>query len=289
MIKNKVVIQGYPGSYHDLACHAYFKSQENEIVCADSFSSLGNQLKSDSSINHGIMAIENSIAGTILQNYRILREQAFTVIGEVYLRIDHCLMCLPSQKIDDLSEIHSHPMAINQCRRFLNNYPQLKLIDSDDTALSAKLIQENRIQGIAAIASSRAAELYDLEIIAKGIEDNKQNYTRFFIIQKHSHQSTEGDKASIYLRVPHNKGSLLSVLQIISNHNINLSKLQSFPVLGRLTEYLFHLDLEFENLETYHSCKEKLAEVCIEFEELGIYNRANISAALRQEEINIML
>lgn len=289
MSKNKVIIQGYPGSFHDIACKAYFKLHKNVIIPADSFNILGTALQTDSSINYGVMAIENSIAGTILQNYRILRENKFSVIGEIYLRIEHCLMAIKGQRIVDLKEVYSHPMAINQCRHFLAKYPHIKMVDAEDTALSAKLVSEKKWKGVGAIASKSAAKIYNLEVLQQGIEDNKQNYTRFFIIQKAKSNQTEGTKASICIRLIHEKGSLLNVLQLINNNDINLSKLQSFPIMGKLTEYFFHMDLEFDEIEQYQECKKKLESTCLEVQELGIYKKANVSGALQGAEINVLL
>jgi len=289
MQRERVIIQGYPGSYHDVACEAYFGEGRYDLVAADSFSQLGKAFGEDLTLTQGMMAIENSIAGTLLQNYRILRESNFSVISEVYLRIEHCLMCLPGQSLSDIKEVHSHPMAINQCRTYFKDYPHLKLIDADDTALSAKYILENQLKGVAAIASERAHRLYNLQLLDQGIEDSKYNYTRFFVIDRERHYSKEANKASVWVRVGHEKGSLLKVLDHIYQHKINLSKLQSFPVLGKFSEYFFHMDLEFDKLDQYLECKGHLQSDTLEYQELGLYKRADISAALRREPINVML
>jgi len=286
---NKVVIQGYPGSYHDIACHAYFNLHDNILVTADSFDSLADKIKNDPTIDFGVMAIENSIAGSIIQNYKIIKEYNLSIIGEIYLRIQHCLMCHPTSSIADISEIHSHQMAINQCRVFLSNYEDIKLINCEDTALSAKQIKETKSKHIAAIASERAAKLYGLKILDKGIEDNDQNYTRFFVVQKEKTLQTKGNKASIAVRLNHKPGALLCILQKIYNNQINLSKLQSFPVLGELSQYFFHLDLEFNQVEKYYECISEISEDSLEIVEFGIYKKADISIALRKEPINVML
>ncbi len=286
--KKKVAIQGYEGSFHDESGHRYF-GHDLTVIPSNSFNEMAIKLKTDPEIDYAVMAIENSIAGTILQNYRILRENSFTVIGEIYLKIDLNLMALADQSISDIQEIHSHPMAIRQCFRHLNQYENIKLVESEDTALSAAYISENKLKGIAAIASERAAQLYNLQIIDKSIQDSKFNYTRFFIIQNQKTHSLDGNKSSIWCRVKHEKGSLLTVLEQIKKHNINLSKLQSFPVLGEFSEYFFHMDLEFESINQYFNLKDILEFVCIEFEELGIYKRADISAAIRKEDISVLL
>ncbi len=288
-IMNKVVIQGYPGSYHDIACHAYFNLHDNVLVCADSFTVLAENITSDSSIDYGLMAIENSIAGSIIQNYKIIKDYNLSIIGEIYLRIEHCLMCHPTTSIEQITEIHSHEMAIKQCHQYLNQFADIKLINDEDTALSAKRIQQSNSLHIAAIASERAAKLYGLKILAKGIEDNDQNYTRFFVVQKEKTLQTKGNKASISVRLDHQPGSLLAVLQKIYDHQINLSKLQSFPVLGELSQYFFHMDLEFEEEEKYYECIAAISKNTLEMVEFGMYKKADISQALRKEPINIML
>ena len=222
------------------------------------------------------MAIENSIAGSILQNYRILREKDFWISGETYLRIEHQLMALPGQDISDIKEVKSHPMAIYQCYDFLNQYEHIHLTEAADTAIVAQQIKENNLTGVAAIGSKLAAEIYGLNIIAEGIETSKVNYTRFIIISRDGEYTSLGnaDKASIYLRVPHAHGSLLKVIEKIAQHGINISKLQSFPVLGELSQYYFHLDLEFDDISRYENCLEDLKAVSHGLDELGIYKKA---------------
>ncbi len=289
MKKEKLLIQGYPGSFHDVACQAYFGDTDTEVIPCDSFSELAQNLTNEEGSAYGIMAIENSIAGSILQNYRILREHKFNIIGEIYLRIEHCLMALPGQTINDLTEVHSHPMAINQCREYFSQYTSLKLVDMDDTALSAKLIRISDKKGIGAIASRRAAEIYQLEILQENIEDNKHNYTRFFVIHKQETEVSDYNKATIWIRLHHTKGSLSTVLNKLVAHDINLSSLQSYPVLGKFSEYFFHMDLEFETPDKYERGKKIITELCLDYQELGRYKRADISAALNKELTSVML
>jgi len=205
----------------------------------------------------------------------ILRENRFRVIGEVYLRIVHNLMALPEQKVDSLRTVASHPMAINQCLKYFRSYPNISLQESDDTALSAKRIREGLLPAEGAIASRRAADIYDLEILAAGIETSKTNYTRFFIVQ-HSDKALPDsafNKASIYLRTSHEKGALLKVLEKIYSNNINLSKLQSFPILGEVNKYYFHLDLEFDGIADYENAIRELHDVTRMIEVLGVYQK----------------
>ena len=274
----KLVVQGFKGSFHDEAARRYFGSNHIEVVPADSFDILARALKEDTSINYGVMAIENSIAGSILQNYRILRENHFWISGEIYLRISLQLMGLKGQSMNDIHTIESHPMAIYQCQEFLRQYPHIKISESEDTALSAAHIERDKKQGIAAIAGKTAASVYDLDIIKGEIETSKVNYTRFIIISREGEYTSLGNanKASIYLRVSHKHGSLLKVLHYIAEHNINISKLQSFPVVGEMNNYYFHLDLEFDHIQQYENCIEEVRKVSIGLEELGIYTKASI-------------
>ncbi len=278
MKKQKIIVQGVAGCFHEEAAHKYFGDLPLEIVPARTFTELASTLVNNPSDHLAIIAIENSIAGSLLQNYRILRENHLRVIGEVYLRISHNLMVIPGQKIEDIKEVHSHPMALNQCLTFLRKYPHIRLVEKEDTALSAKNILDNNLLGIAAIASETAASIYGLEILASSIETSKINFTRFFIAQDSTQALSLADfnKASIYLRVPHQKGSLVQVLQIISEHDINLSKLQSYPVLGEVNTYYFHLDLEFDDLDDYEDCIEELQEVTTMIEVIGLYEKDEI-------------
>lgn len=278
MKKQKVIVQGVSGCFHEEAAHKYFGELPLEIVPARTFSDLAHTLVHQPDDHIAIIAIENSIAGSLLQNYRIIRENHLRVIGEVYLRIEHHMMALAGQSIHDIYEVHSHPMALNQCLDFLRNHPHIQLVEKEDTALSAKVIRDENIQGVAAIASKTAADIYDMNILAEGIETSKINYTRFFITQDSTQPLAlaDFDKASIYLRVPHQKGSLVKVLQSISDHNINVSKLQSYPVLGEVNTYYFHLDLEFDDLDDYENCIDDLQEVTDMIEIIGLYCRDEI-------------
>ncbi len=278
MKDQKIIVQGFPGCFHEEAAIKYFGRNDFEVVPAISFPVLAEKLVANPNDHMAIIAIENSIAGSLLQNYRILRENQLRVVGEVYLRIRHNFMVLPGQSIEDIKEVHSHPMALNQCLDFLNQYPGIRMVEAEDTALSAKRIREEQLKGIAAIASETAAEIYDLEILGKGIETSDVNYTRFFIVQDGTQVLKTGsyNKASIYLRVSHQKGSLLKVLKVIYQYNINLSKLQSYPVLGEVNAYYFHLDLEFENKDEYSQAIEALNKETMILEILGVYKKANV-------------
>lgn len=275
--KKKIVIQGYPGSFHDEAAQRYFQ-EDIELIPADSFDQLAEILVARQA-HYGLMAIENSIAGTLLQNYRILREKNFWIQGEIYIRIKHNLLGIPGATIDQIKEVESHPMALNQCLDYLADYPYIKRTESKDTALSAQVVAQKGKAKKACIASLSAAKMYGLEVLAEGIESNKMNYTRFFVISrtKELYDSRKANKVSAYIRIPDTKGQLLKVLQKIEDHDLNLSKLQSFPVLGAFREYFFHIDIEFDHPDQYFHLKDDILEVTKEYEELGIYARADVS------------
>jgi prephenate dehydratase len=275
MDSRKVSIQGYEGSFHAQAAQKYF-GQNVKLVPADSFELLAMQIYKGSS-DIAVMAIENSIAGTILQNYRILRERSFWIEGEVYLRIEHCFMTNLETNKKDIRQILSHPMALNQCLDFiLQHYPTAKLIETEDTALSAIRLAQEPGFDTACIASKQAGIINGLKIHNQGIESNKSNYTRFFIVKKDRHAiDARANKASLYIKIPDQKGQLLKVLQVIHDHDLNMSKLQSFPVMGSFREYFFHIDIEFDHLEQYYDLKEDMLALTTEYSELGIYRRAD--------------
>ena len=280
--KKNIVIQGYKGSFHDEVATKYF-GEDIQAVPADSFDILAGLLE-QSEMDYGVMAIENSIAGTILQNYRILREHDFWIVGEVYLRIQHNLIVNPGVKISDIEEVESHPMAINQCLKYLATLSNIKRVSSEDTALSAKHLMENPNPQKACIASLRAAKIYGQEVIEESIETNKFNYTRFFIIskQKEIYDTRTANKVTAYIKIPDKKGQLLKVLQKIEDHDLNLSKLQSFPVLGSFREYFFHMDIEFDHIDQYFHLKDDILSVTSEYDELGIYARADMKDVIFQ-------
>lgn len=275
---NKIIIQGYQGCFHEEAAQKYFRRDDLNTVPSDSFDALANKLTTEGEEHLAIMAIENSIAGSILQNYRILREYQCRVIGEVYLRIKHNLMALSGVKIEDLKQVSSHPMAISQCLDYFSEYPHIKLVKSEDTALSAKKVSEQAKTTRGAIASKAAAKIYGLNILAEGIETSKINYTRFFILQNSKQPIPQGifNKASIYFRVADKPGCLLKAMQIIAQYNTNISKLQSYPVVGKISEYYFYLDLEFNDVNDYEAIMSELISVTSELTELGVYNKANV-------------
>ena len=227
----------------------------------------------------GIVAIENTIAGSLLQNHNLLRESGCMIIGEHKLRIEHNLAVLPGQKIEDIDEVYSHPIALMQCEDFLDGHRHIKAIESEDTALSAKDIADNKLTRRGAICSSLAAEKYGLEIIAKGIETNKRNFTRFLIIAepKLAEELTEGvvlNKSSLVFTLPHEEGSLAKVLSILSFYHVNLTKIQSLPIIGEEWKYQFYINLTFNDYTRYRQSLEAIIPLTKDFQILGEYKEA---------------
>ncbi len=275
----RIAIQGGYGAFHEIAAYKYFKDNSIEIVPRNTFKDLFTALKKGK-VDYGITAIENSLAGSILPNYSLLLESNMKVIGEIFLRIRQNLIALPSQKLTDIKEVYSHPMAILQCQQFFEDYPEIKLIDSMDTALSAQKIAEEKLTGIAAIASKLAAEKFGLEIIAAEIETNKNNYTRFLILEDKNGSGFNDknvNKASISFALAHKIGSLSKILSIFSYHEINLSKIQSMPLIDHDWEYQFYIDVEFDNYEMYLQALSSVSPFTSNIHILGEYYKGEIS------------
>ena len=271
----KVAIQGVPGSYHDIASHQFFKREEIELICCSTFEEVFRQMKADSNVI-GMIAIENTIAGSLLHNYELLRESGATIIGEHKLRISHSIMCLHGEDWSTLTEINSHPVALAQCREFLQQHPQLKVVETEDTAASARDIKEKGLKGHAAICSKYAAELYGMKILQEGIETNKHNFTRFLVIcdpwmADELQDHTRKNKANIVFSLPHSEGSLSQVLSIFSFYKINLTKIQSLPIIGREWEYLFYVDVMFNDYLRYKQAIGAVSPLTKELKILGEY------------------
>lgn len=273
----KIVIQGGYGAFHEIAANYYFKGEEIEIMPRLTFKDVMKSLKKNNA-DYGIMAIENSLAGSILPNYSLLQDSHMRIIGEIYLRIEQNLVAMPGQTIDQIHEVYSHPMAILQCQDFFDNYPHIRLIESPDTALSAKDIRDNGLFGTGAIASRLAAEKYQLEIIAAGIETNKKNYTRFLIIVENNNHNGETNpqsvnKASIHFALAHKIGSLSKILSILSYYEINLTKIQSMPIIGKDWEYQFYVDVEINDYPLYQKSLEAIKPFTSQLGILGEYQK----------------
>ncbi len=271
-----IAIQGYEGSFHQVAARNFFGKQVEVIPC-DTFRDLI-RIASDKKQSAGaVMAIENSIAGSILPNYNLLQKSDLKVIGEVYLSISQNLLVNRGVKLDDIKEVHSHPMAILQCLDYLEKYPW-KLVESDDTALSAKHIHQHRSKHTAAIASKLAAELYELDVIAPNIQTMKNNVTRFLVL-KRTNEAVEvhdADKASIYFQTNHSKGILAKVLTTIADGGINLSKLQSMPIPGSNFKYGFYADMEFDSREQLNDVLAAIDSLTNSVKIFGIYKKGKL-------------
>lgn len=274
--KLRVTIQGVAGCFHDAAAREYFTDREIEPVECETFPDMFEVLDTDASLV-GIVAIENTIAGSILQNHELLRQHNLRIIGEHKKRISHVLCALPGQSIDSLTEVNSHPMALMQCEQFLRRHKNLKMIEAYDTAGSAKDISEKGLLGHAAVCGELAADLYGLEILEKGIETNKKNFTRFLVVANSLLASEIGpdekdiNKSSIVFTLSHSQGALSKVLTILSFYDINLSKIQSVPIIGREWEYRFYVDLTFKSFVRYHQAIEAVRPLTNELVILGEY------------------
>ncbi|MEM6770784.1 MAG: prephenate dehydratase domain-containing protein [Bacteroidota bacterium] len=267
----KVSIQGYAGAFHEAAARAHFSDREVLTVTAHTFSDVIRQVETGES-DLGLMAIENTLAGSLMANYDLLQTANLRITGEVYLRIRLNLMAIPGTKISDLRQVHSHPVALMQCRKFFKTWPQIELIKDVDTALSAREVMELKDPTRGAIASSTAAELYDLEILAEGIETNKLNHTRFLILERgRDHKQDGGDKVSLSFATSHESGSLYKVLMVLAAYQINLTKIQSAPIIGKPFQYRFHVDFLLEGHVSLEQALEAIRPICQELRVLGIY------------------
>ncbi|UAY53505.1 prephenate dehydratase [Ferruginibacter albus] len=273
----RVSIQGYEGSFHEMAARQYFGNTVEVIPCAtfrDVIKIASNKKESEG----GVMAIENSIAGSILPNYTLLQKSTLKIVGEVYLPIKQHLLVNPGVKLSDIREVHSHPMAILQCMDYLSKH-NWKLIETEDTALSAKHIHQHRSKHIAGVAGKLAADLFSLEIAAKDIHTQKNNYTRFLILQRNDNTSVvnNANKASVSFHTDHSKGSLARVLTIIAEGDINLSKLQSMPIAGTNFKYSFHADMEFKNTSQFDAVMKEVERSTEELKIYGVYKNGKQS------------
>ena len=276
---NKIAIQGIQGSNHYIVAKNYFdaSSQIQEFL---SFDGLVNSIVSGNS-DFGIMAIENTIAGSIIPNYALIDQHHLVITGEYYLNIHHHLMALQNQNLEDIKEVYSHPMALLQCKEFFKNHPQIKLIEDVDTADVAKRISENKLNHIAAIAPKIAADIFDLKVLEDDIQTIKNNATRFVIVEKKSEKvfnleqqsvdSSEINKASIKFELDHKRGSLAAILNVMSDCKLNLTKIQSLPKIETPWKYAFFVDVTFDRYQNYNKAKAIIEIMALEFKILGEY------------------
>ncbi len=272
----KVAIQGVAGCFHDAAARQYFEGREIETVPCESFHSLFDRLATDASMI-GIVAIENTIAGSLLANHELLRQSNLSIVGEHSVRISHVLCALPGETIETITEVNSHPMALMQCEQFLLRHPHMRMVEKFDTAGSAEEIASQNLKHHAAVCGELAANLYGLNILEKGIETNKRNYTRFLILadpllaSEMKPREELLTKASIVFTLPHSHGALSKVLTILSFYDVNLTKIQSLPVVGREWEYRFYVDLTYNSYVRYRQAIEAVRPLTNEFRILGEY------------------
>lgn len=271
----QVAIQGISGAYHEIAARNYFGAEALEIVPCLTFKEIFVKARKNRSLI-GVMAIENTIAGGLLQNHDLLKMNDLQIAGEYKLRIAHSLAALPGQETADIEEIMSHPMALMQCADFLDTLPDVKLVEHEDTALAAKEISEKQLTGRAAICSELAADMYGLKILASGIETNKRNFTRFLILANEDmlpeiRKSENVNKSSLVFVLPHTEGSLSQVLSILSFYGVNLTRIQSLPIIGREWEYQFYIDLTFSDYNRYKQSVEAILPLVAKLKILGEY------------------
>ncbi|MBI5371706.1 MAG: prephenate dehydratase [Sphingobacteriales bacterium] len=272
-MNKRISIQGYEGSFHQVAAQLFHGKEVNVIPC-DTFREVIRIASSKKESDGGVMAIENSIAGSILPNYNLLQKSNLKIVGELYLQIRQNLLVNRGVRLEDIKEVHSHTMALQQCYDFLDKY-KWKLVESDDTALSARHIHQHKSKHMAAIASKLAAELYDLDVLAPNIQSLKNNYTRFLMLQREEavQPVAEADKASVTFHTDHSRGSLARVLTRISEGGINLSKLQSFPIPGSEFKYAFHADMEFDTREQFEEVMKLIKPLTEAIKVYGVYKR----------------
>lgn len=272
--KLKIAIQGITTSFHEVAAFTYFQQPVTTIECL-SFHALCESLK-NSEADYAVMAIENSIAGSILPNYFLLQEYHFSIVGEIYLPIHMHLLALPGVELKDIKNIESHPMAIRQCSDYLYKLKGVQIMESDDTALSARKVKEKKLKDTAAIANEYAAKKFGLNILEKRIETHKKNFTRFLILTRKTNTSIDSNKASISFEVANEVGSLAEALMTLKSNNINLTKIQSIPIIGKPNEYSIHIDVEWKKRKSYDVAIQQLLRQVRNLNILGEYKKAKI-------------
>lgn len=271
----RIAIQGSVGSFHDIAAHQYFKGEQLQLICCETFEQVFENIRRDPTVI-GMLAIENTIAGSLLHNYELLRNSGTTIVGEHKLHIEHSICCLPEDSWETIREVHSHPVALMQCRGFLADHPELKAVEASDTAGAAKLISEEKCRGWAAICNASAARLYGMKVLKESIEDNKHNFTRFLVVSDTRKADflrplDKTNKASLVFSLPHEEGSLSQVLSILYFYKINLTKIQSLPIIGHEWEYMFYVDVTFSDPIRYRQSIDAIIPLTKELKVIGEY------------------
>lgn len=275
----RIAIQGMLGSFHDIAAHQYFAGEQISLICCATFEDVFLEMQKDPTVV-GMLAIENTIAGSLLHNYELLRDSGATIVGEHKLHIQHCLCCLPTDDWDTIQQVDSHPVALMQCRGFLGEHASWKIMECEDTAGSAEAIANANLKGHAAICHSTAATMYGLKVLKDSIEDNKHNFTRFLVISNPGKADflrslEKTNKSSIVFSLPHSEGSLSKVLTILSFYDINLTKIQSLPIIGHEWEYLFYVDVTYDNITRYRQSIDAITPLTKSIRILGEYGEMN--------------
>ena len=271
----RIAIQGSIGAFHDIAAHQYFQGEQLQLICCETFEQVFENIRRDPTVI-GMLAIENTIAGSLLHNYELLRNSGTTIVGEHKLHIEHSICCLPEDSWETIREVHSHPVALMQCRGFLADHTELKAVEATDTAGAAKLISEQNCRGWAAICNASAARLYGMKVLQESIEDNKHNFTRFLVVSDTRKADflrplDKTNKASLVFSLPHEEGSLSQVLSILYFYKINLTKIQSLPIIGHEWEYMFYVDVTFNDLIRYRQSIDAILPLTKELKVLGEY------------------
>ncbi len=270
----KIAIQGIESSFHDMAVKKMFPNDEIELVMCNSFEKVTasiNNLNAD----FGVLAIENTIAGSILPNYNLIDTSNLIIIDEVFLNIQMYIMALETDTIHDIIEIHSHPVALLQCKNYLQKFPpHFKIIEGTDTASVAKKIKEENLKGVAAIAGKQVAKKFGLKILESKIQNNSQNQTRFVLVGKNNkNYSKEVNKATLKFKLDHRVGSLSNVLQLFSTFEINLTKIQSLPIIGKPWQYAFFVDVFFKDYTLFKEVTKVLEKAVEELKIIGVYKQ----------------
>ncbi len=275
-LSTAVAIQGIKGSFHHIVSQHYFDADVKIIECLSFDSTIEALLKKQCDV--AIIALENSIAGSIIPNYALINDHNLQIVGEYYLDIQHHLMALPHQKITDITEVYSHPMALLQCKAFFKNHPHIKLIEDKDTAEVAQRIQSQKLTQVAAIASRLASEIFELEILAESIQTIKTNETRFVVVKRQDAEVSQNDinKASLKFELDHKRGSLAAILNVLSDCKLNLTKIQSLPKIETPWKYAFFVDVTFDNIADFEKAKSIVTLMATDFKILGAYKSASL-------------
>jgi len=278
---HRVAIQGIEGSFHDIAARHYYEGEDVELVCCDTFEQVFDEMSRDPRLM-GLVAIENTIAGSLLHNYELLRDSGVTIIGEFKLHISHSIMCLPEDDWEDLKEVNSHPVALMQCRDFLSRHKELKKVEVSDTAGAAADISRGHMRGHAAICHKDAAKRYGMKVLEEGIETNKHNFTRFLMLANQQEAISlrnlqEVNKSSLVFTLPHEEGSLSAILSVLSFYKLNLTKIQSLPIIGHEWEYLFYVDVQFHDYTRYSQGIDAIRPLTSDLKILGEYRHGKES------------